>query len=532
MTEVSSSSTDLTDRLTALQQAGVLTLQARQDWVDSATANDPQEIQAHLERLRGFDASDIAALVCAADGHFHPNADPAEVTRRKLLLEPVGIPNSDARRVRALGHIAQQWHRQKVLQGGGQVREDLADQVRAYVERGDAEHPWLIGWDGDIVQENGRLCAVTYSCPDAVQFQQWQTEGLSIAEQIASHHAWVLAVRAGVPVESLRHVAFGADQWESVDTDVPIQAAWLNRIIEVGARTWAVNVLTGNPAPSRDAASSRVFDSLALNTGLATDIPVPDTAQRADDGSPVYIDRYRLGTDTLPRLRDQVLQIGTEIFGHAVLKGETEKMRDALLSSLRAALPMRILLPGVGKFNVGPIQLKAQWCYHPDRLLDAAKGALAMLGQSDEEIQTMLNSENFFAPATYALEPLLHALRTKKGIDPDGDPDFAVARLTERERRVDSLVALLQDVGRHIDGGVDWTELIDYSTSQLNAEVIRAPVSGFGRNLRDQTARSLRQVAVPAVRHFGAEHVRRLQEEQNQEPQPGSRPSARRAPRP
>lgn len=514
-----------------LPQASLVHQDDAATWVNSVLEHEPLRAVRHLERASGFGGSEMGVLLAAVDGLFHPFSTANQVTRSKLFLDPMEAPSGHRQRGMALEPVAQEKYRALVTQRGGRSRDDLLQVIGAY-QKGprDASCPWLVGHIDDIVEENGKLYVVDYKSPSAEQFQDMHTREVPFYYEAQLHHYKNLAEKAGVKIEGLRLYAFGADEWDGVERHVLIKPELCARLMEVGAHFWDNYVMAGRCAPEVMLAKAQTLEELSLVLGEEEiSIQVADTSLKNSDGSPVYVDDFPLHQDTIPRLKQQLADLGTEIFGHAVLRNETEDMRKMLVRNVREALPLEVIPPEVTRIDLGPVRVKVEWEYHPERLVEAIRGALALAGSSDSEIQRLLEADNFSVPASFTNDALVRVLQDK-GIDVENDPDFAPAMVSPRRYRVDTLVSLLKDLERRLSDPIQWTDLIDYQASQLNVELVRSPVAGQGRELREQTAARFREVAVPAVREIAAEHVQKARElaEQGE----SAPPRARRRPKP
>lgn len=501
-------------------------------WVNSVLIHEPERAVRHLERCAGFGGSDMGVLLASYEGLFHPFSDAYRVTRTKLFLDPMEAPTGHRRRGMALEPVAQSAYRSLVESRGGKSRDDVLEAIAQYQrQQRPAEEAWLVGHIDDVVEESGKLYVVDYKSPSAAQFQDMKGQDVPFYYEAQLHHYKNLAQKAGFQIEGLRLYAFGADEWQGIEKQVPIRPALCEKLLKIGTYFWQSYVMEGLHAPEVMLATATSLEELALTIdGKVVEVSVADTAQRDASGAPVYTDTYALNGQTFERFREQLTQLGVEIFGHSVLRGEADEMRKMLIRNVRDVLPIQAIPPDVNRIDLGPVRIKLDWEYHPDRLVDAIRGALALAGSSDEEIQRLLESDNFCVPAGYSSEGLVRLLKEKKGIDVNNDPDFLPAQSTPSKHRLETLVSLLRDLERRLVEPVRWEDLIDYSASQLNVELVRTPVAGIGRELREQTAAEFRQVAVPAARDIGARHQQRLQEVADEGLSPT--PKARRRSRP
>ena len=497
-----------------LPQASLLHQQDAAAWVASVLEHDPKRAWRHLERASGFGGSEISVLLGAVDGLFHPFSDAHRLTRAKLLLDPMESPAGHRQRSLALEPVAKEKYRALVEARGGRSREDLLQAIAQYQQGPrDPACPWLVGHPDDIVEEGGKLYLIDYQSPSAERFQDIRTREVPYYYEAQLHHYKNLAEKAGVHIDGLRLFAFGADEWEGVERAVIVKPELCTRLMEIGTHFWNEYVLAGRCAPEALLAKAQSLDELALVfSSEPTSVPVADTGLKNPDGSPCYVDHYPLHAETVDRLKSQLAELGTEIFGHSVLKNETDDLRKMLIRNIRDALPLEVIPPEVTRIDLGPVRVKLDWEYHPERLVEAIHGALALAGSSDVEIQRLLEAENFSVPPALSMDALVRLLKDKKGIDVENDPEFAPAVLAPRKFRIETLVSLLKDLERRLSDPIRWSELIDYQASQLNVELVRAPVAGVGRELREQTAARFREVAVPAVREISADHVRQAQE--------------------
>ena len=499
--------------LAALPQSSVIESSSAEVWAARAEALGEAWVARHVPALGGFDATDMGALWAAREGLFHPHLDAGTVTRNKLLKNLPEPLSGRERRGAALASVAQDAYHGVLAERGGAPRSDLLKKISAF-SAGPApeDAPWLIGVPDDVVEENGKTYLVAYRFPSSTQFKEVTTGDLPFYYGVELHHCLAMAQRAGVHIDGLRVYAFGADEWEGVERQVPVRPDMTASIIEVGQAFWNDFVLLGKTAPDIVVNKAQTLEELSLVVGgNEVHVPVIDANTRGAKNEPVVVDGFPLSLDNIPRLQEQLAELGQEIFGHAALAKEAENMREMLTKTIQTMLPMHALPveTQTGRVDLGPVRLKIEWGFHTERLEEAIRGAMALKGQGDEEIARWLDADNFFVPATYSAEALIVLLKEKKQIDVLNDPDLQEALIQERRRRPETLLAFLKDlVG---EKGVDWHELVDYDRSKLGVELVRSPTAGFGKELREDTNRQLREALVPVVRRVAQEHVRRAQ---------------------
>lgn len=486
-------------------------------WVNEVLEKDPTGLAASLAALRGLTAADLGVLWGSQQGRFHPFSDACQVTREKLLLSAVEKPSGHRQRGVALAPVAQEKYHQKIEARGGRVRSDVLETLKTDVRTASgksalsgflAQHPWLNDVPPDLVEEDGKLYAVDYTCPGVHQYQEIQSSALPYYHEVQLHYYKLLLEGAGHRIEGMRLYAFSANEWEGTERSVVFQSDMSAGLLELGDRIWSSFVMAGQVAPMVTVDPAPELEGISL---LMSEAPDPLSGPLSGGVRPAT--GFPLKEENIQQLRDHLRALGGEIFGHAVLSKEADRLREVLTRSVRDALPMRALPADVSRIDLGPVRLRAEWNFHEDRLLDAVRGALAMTGRDDAEIEALLGSDNFFHPATYAPDAVLTLLRDRKGIDVFSDADFDAARISQRQRRQDTLVAILRDLEKVLPEPLDWAELVDYETSQLKVDLARTPASGPGRVLREETEKSLREAIVPAVNRIGAQHVARLQEE-------------------
>ena len=427
----------LLDALKKLPQApGIEEIRAV-DWVQSALANDPDHALSLATKLQGFGGSDMGVLVYAHEGVFHPFSDARTITRSKLLLDPVDPVNSHVRRGAAIEPIARAQYRDLLVQRGGRVREDLLEKVRSYCHGSrDPLLPWLIGNIDDIVEEAGKVYVVDYKSPSASQYQDLAAGSVPHYQEIQLHHYHKLAALAGVPVDGLKLYAFSAEEWTGHEREVAFDPRLVSTIVATGNRFWNEFVMVGQPSPEVTVNQPQDIEEMSF---LVDGIPVNLPADTDATGEKFEVAGYSLAVGGLPQLRQQLLELGAEVFGQAMLKSEAERARESLTKAIQQALPLQVVPTDVSRIDLGPVRLKVDWDYQEELLLDATRHALALMGQGQEDIDAMLSADNFHRPATWSTDTLIHLLREKKGIDVLTDPDLQAAIATPRRRRLDTL---------------------------------------------------------------------------------------------
>lgn len=507
------SSSQLMKTLASLPQAPLIDEARALDWHGSALENDPHHAGRLVAKLQGFGGSDMGVLVYARRGVFHPFSDARTITRQKLLLDPVEKVGAHVRRGSAIESIAREHYRQDLAVRGGKVREDLLKKVQKYLA-GD-RHPdlaWLIGNIDEIVEENGRIYLVDYKSPSAGQFQELVSGGVQDYQVIQLHHYHRLAELAGVKVDGLRIYGFGAEEWRGHEREVAFNPDIVKEIEEAGHHFWNDFVLKGESAPLVMVNHPQALEVLSL----------------VQDGSLVE------ESEALDRLRQALKGMGAEVFGHAMVKSEAEKARERLADEIRKLLPLKALPSDVSRVDLGPVRLKLDWDYHEDRLVEAVRNALSLMGQVDADIDSMLAADNFHHPASWSSESLIQILKERKGIDVEADPDFQAALIRPRRRRVDTLASLLRDLEKMLDEPVKWSDLVNFENSRLGVELVRTPATGFGKELREQTLKRVREATTPLAREVGVEHAEKMRQEHERHAQAAStpRPPKRRGPAP
>lgn len=519
--------------LEALPQSAMIEAAQAEVWAARAEALGSDWIQRHVPLLSGFDGNDMGALWAAREGLFHPYMDAVSVTRSKLLKDLPEPPAGRALRSQALLGVAQDHYHALLTERGGVVRTDLLKKI-SDSQAGSASPvaPWLKGVPDEVVEENGKLYLVAYRFPSSGQFKDVTTGELPFYYAVELHHGVTVAQVAGVKIEGLRVYAFGADEWQGVERQVPFRRELQAELVNVGNDFWNDFVLQGKVAPDIVVNKAQTLEDLSLVIGgNEVTIPVINPDERGEKNEPVVVDGFPLSLENIPRLQEQLAELGQEIFGHAALAKEAENMRSMLTQTVQNMLPMQSLPVDTqtGRVDLGPVRLKIDWAFDPEGLVDAIRGAMALKGQSDEEIDRWLEADNFYIPASYSADTLVHLLREKKGIDVLTDPDLQEALIQDRQRRPETLLAFLKDLAG--EKTVDWHQLVDYDRSKLGVELVRTPTAGFGKELRENTNRQLREALVPIVRQVAREHVRKARENAALE---ASSPSAkpRRRPKP
>lgn len=487
------------------------------DWAASALANDPDHALSLVSKLEGFGGSDMGVLVYAHEGVFHPFSDARAVTRAKLLMDPVDPVNSHVRRGGAIEPIARAQYRARLEQRGGRVREDLLEKVRAYRNGArSAQLPWLIGNIDDIVEEGGKVYVVDYKSPSSSQYQDLLGGPVPHYHEIQLHHYHKLAELAGVQVDGLRLFAFSSDEWDGHEREVRFDSRLVDVIVATGNRFWNEFVMEGKASPEVTVNRPQDIEDLSF---IVEGNPVNLPPGEEGTGEKFNVDGYSLAVGGLPQLRQQLLDLGAEVFGQAMLKNEAERAREALTKAIQQALPLKVVPTDVSRIDLGPVRLKVDWTYQEDRLLEATRHALGLVGQGDAAIEAMLDADNFHRPATWSADTLIQLLKERKGIDVLTDPDFEPAMTAPRTRRLDTLAALLKDLEKMLPQPVEWAELVDYDKSKLGVEVVRAPTVGFGKELREETLEKLRQATGPVAKTVGLDHAQRLRQAQHQQSQ-------------
>ncbi len=500
--------------LLALPQAAALEASLAETWAAQAEALGPEWVAQHLPALAGFDAQDMAALWAAREGLFHPSLDAETVTRNKLLRNPPEAPSARDRKVQALLPVAQEAYHAQLASRGGKPRPDLLKKISAFqASHMGAQLPWSQGLPDEVVEEHGKVFLVSYRFPSGAHFKDVASGPLPFYYDIELHHVASIAQRADVSIDGLRVYAFGADEWEGVERSVPFRPTLCQALLDVGEAFWKDYVLAGLVAPEIGVKKAQTLDDLNLVVGgNEVTVPIIDASTRGEKNEPVVIDGFALNPENMPRLQKQLSELGEQIFGFAALAKECENMRETLSKTVQQALPMQALQVDTqtGRVDLGPVRLKIDWAFDPEGLEEAIRGTMALKGQSDEEIDRWLEADNFYVPATYSAEALIVLLKEKKGIDVATDPELQEALLKERQRRPETLLAFLKDMAG--EKGVDWSELVDYDRSKLGVELVRTPSAGFGKQLREDTNRRLREAMLPVVHQVAKEHVQKARE--------------------
>lgn len=517
--------------LETLPQSSTVESSLAEVWAAKAEALGAEWVEQHVPVLSGFDGNDMGALWAARKGLFHPYLDAGTVTRNKLLLNLPEPLEGRARRSQALLPMAQERYHAVLAERAGVPRADLLKKISSHQAKAGGD--WLKGLPDDVVEENGKTYLVSYRFPSSNHFKDVSTGELPFYYAVELHHCLNVAQRAGVKVDGLRVYAFGADEWEGVERQVPLRPEMSAELVEVGTAFWNDFVLLGKGAPDIVINKAQTLEDLSLVVGgNEVTVPVIDLDQRGPQNEPLVVDGFALSMENIPRLQEHLAELGQEIFGHAALAKEADNMREMLTKTVQNALPMQALPveTQTARVDLGPVRLKIDWAFNPDNVESAIRGAMALKGQSDEEIDRWLEAENFYIPATYSPEALVVLLREKKGIDVHTDPDLQEALVQERRRRPDTLLAFLKDLAG--EKSVDWTQLVDYDRSKLSVELVRTPTAGFGKELREDTNRQLRQALVPVVRQVAKEHVRKAREHAALEASNPTAPKPKRRPRP
>lgn len=483
-------------------------------WVKKVTDYDPRNVDTYLKKMSGLGGLDMSVLVMAEMGLFHPFTDAEHLTKSKLMRTNFDPPNNHVRRSHGISKIAQEEYRAKIIKRGGKVRDDLLEIIHAYVQ---SERPkevsWLIGSVDDIVEENGELFLIDYKTPALSQYQEAMTEDVGLHHTIQAHHYLLLAKLSDIPVQKMRLFHFSTEEWDGPEREVAYDPEIEKKIIQVGQKYWNEYIMQGKIAPKLMIDAPASWDEIEIKSNekeLKAKISANELIGNSSQQDP---ENFELAPPNTQSLREKLQEVGFKIFGQALLKSAAENGRDEWTKSLREYVPMKALPYDTSRIDLGPVRLKASWKYNEKVLLETIHGILGLLGNSNEENARFLDSENFFVPNQYSAEALVKILKDKKGIDVDKDSDFIPAITTDRHLRIETLVDLLKDLSRRIDQDVDWEEIIDYNASTLDVELIRVPLTGPSRELREQTLRRIGKEASSSITPIIRDHILKSEQE-------------------
>ncbi|NJN48419.1 MAG: hypothetical protein HC808_20350, partial [Candidatus Competibacteraceae bacterium] len=234
------------DALATLQQLPQAThcLARMGSWLEELLARDRRgelggglSVAQHLERLRGFGASEIGTLVGEHRGLYNPFDTARELVARKLLLDLPEPGNAHLRRGVSLEPLI----RAEFLQQSGAIRrEDLTQQLAAHRP---SQWPWMQATPDDVVEINGVLGVIDYKAPAE------PISEVSLSYHCQLHQIGLLAQDVGLPLAFRAVVAWNMASWSPDVLPCPHDPALEQEIIAAGSHYWTHHVLTGELPP-------------------------------------------------------------------------------------------------------------------------------------------------------------------------------------------------------------------------------------------------------------------------------------------
>lgn len=226
--------------LRALPQAPHLNAKSVARWLEDVAAREPERLEWHVRRLRGFGGSEIGVFIGEANGVNNFFKSSEDIIREKLMMMSPSQPTPDTLRgVHMESLIAQEF-----LSSYGATRDHEGLEVLAKAEP-DARHPWLIGNPDDLVLIGGGRYLVDYKCPNSNNIAKFRLLGAPLDYVCQLHHYRLIAARNGIQIDGLILAPFNTDKWRVEAQHVDYLPELDTEIIRVGDHFWNEYVLRG-----------------------------------------------------------------------------------------------------------------------------------------------------------------------------------------------------------------------------------------------------------------------------------------------
>jgi len=187
----------LLKKIDALPQAEHIPEERREKWIDIMMARDPARIEWHIERLRGFGASEIGTLVLNREGKNGKFGSARHIMLQKLMIIPAD-PESHAM---VMGTLGEQIVRTQFLDfSEGQSRVDLTHKFKGYVH---SRYPWMRSTPDDLIEIDSAVYMVDYKLPtEAVQDDYREEEGIDFEYACQLTQGSIIGHDLGIELES------------------------------------------------------------------------------------------------------------------------------------------------------------------------------------------------------------------------------------------------------------------------------------------------------------------------------------------
>lgn len=464
-------------------------------WVDSVLEREPDRAWWHFERLFGIGGSEIGVFLGHEEGMYHPFTTARKITESKLLRAPLEATNGDMQRGTAMEDTAQGMYRGKVEARGGIARQDLMEKMKGYY---DPEHPWLVGNPDDIVEENGKIYIVDYKVPMPDQIAHYDHTGVPFYYAAQVHHYRLIAEKCGIHIDGLRLCSLDLKAWDIDERPVPYSQETTDAIIATGDKFWFDHVMVGKPANTISLKNTNTISDLELEE---TQVIEYDLTEPSSKTGPVALvdESSQVITTRLPadRLKSNLVEMAGLFNAWSQAATESENMRQMVQAVVADRLPVHAFPIGMDRVDIGSAKLAIKRSWHEDAVLNAVRAKLTEAGMASDKIEDVLNAPNFWSPKVYAADKLLDLLQMHMEINVSEDARFDSAVAVPSTRRVDTLMALLQDLDTAKD--FDYTPLMAANQSEVKFEVNREPFSGPFADLKQETRRQLRTAIQPTI---------------------------------
>lgn len=253
-----------------LPQADHISDERRSHWLDIMYKRDPERIEWHIERLRGFGGSEIGALVLGREGKKGRFHDARHILMQKLMI----IPADPETYAMVMGTLGEQVVRNQFLDFcEGNSRVDLIHQFKGYVHK---EHPWMRATPDDVVDIDSTLYLTDYKLPtEAVMDEYREQESIDFEYACQLTQGSIIGRDLGVNIDNSLLVNLDTKQRETGYLNIrelEFNAQLKEQIIEAGNHYFNLLLEGILPEPikkpvvdlSTDPALKEAMDELAI----------------------------------------------------------------------------------------------------------------------------------------------------------------------------------------------------------------------------------------------------------------------------
>ncbi|MFL9611082.1 YqaJ viral recombinase family protein [Methylobacillus sp. Pita2] len=197
-------------------------------WLNFILSVEPERVEWHIARLRGFGGSEMGVIVAPMVGEHNPFRSTLDVYQDKMMLKLPDGPSGDTRRGTFMEDTIRDIFRAKYN------AQELTEELAKMAGFSDPKHPWLVGNPDDLVRIGNKVYMVDYKCPRPGFKEKYDKNGISFDYYVQLHHYTLIARKLGIHIDGLLLSSFDMVTWDVDVRGVEMSEPMFDNILAAG----------------------------------------------------------------------------------------------------------------------------------------------------------------------------------------------------------------------------------------------------------------------------------------------------------